>query len=81
MVPVALVDKIGYSLLVVLLPLYFLQGMAVVNNFLRRKAYPPLMKGLIYTLLLLLNPLQIVVTSVGVFDLWVDFRRPRQRNI
>lgn len=81
MVPVDVVAKVGYSLLVVLLPLYFFQGMAVVSSFMKRKAYPPLVKGLIYTLLLILNPLPIVVTSVGVFDLWVDFRRPRQKNI
>jgi uncharacterized protein YybS (DUF2232 family) len=71
----------GRSLLMVLLPLYFLQGMAVVNSFLQRKAYPPLVKGLIYLLLLVLNPLPIIVTSVGVFDLWIDFRRPRQKKI
>ena len=81
MVPVDVVANVGYSLLVVLLPLYFFQGMAVVNSFMKRKAYPPLVKGLIYALLLILNPLPIVVTSVGVFDLWVDFRRPRQKNI
>jgi len=81
MVPVDAVAKVGYSLLVVLLPLYFFQGMAVVSSFMKRKAYPPLVKGLIYTLLLILNPLPIVVTSVGVFDLWVDFRRPRQKKI
>jgi uncharacterized protein YybS (DUF2232 family) len=81
MVPVDVVANVGYSLLVVLLPLYFFQGMAVVNSFMKRKAYPPLVKGLIYTLLLILNPLPIVVTSVGVFDLWIDFRRPRQKNI
>jgi uncharacterized protein YybS (DUF2232 family) len=80
LVPVDIVARAGYSLLVILLPLYFLQGMAVVNSFLKRKPYPPLVKGLIYTLLLLLNPLPLVVTSVGVFDLWVDFRRPRQKK-
>lgn len=79
--PVDVIAQAGYSLLVVLLPLYFFQGMAVVNSFMKRKAYPPLVKGVIYTLLLILNPLPIVVTSVGVFDLWIDFRRPRQKNI
>ncbi|MBN1957726.1 MAG: DUF2232 domain-containing protein [Desulfuromonadales bacterium] len=80
-VPLDAVVLVGRSLLVVLLPLYFLQGMAVVNSFLQRKTYPPVIKGLIYFLLLALNPLPIVVTSVGVFDLWIDFRRPRQKKI
>lgn len=81
LVPISFIEQTGYNVLVVLLPLYFFQGMAVVNSFLKRKAYPPLVKGLIYTLLLILNPLPIVVTSVGVFDLWIDFRRPRDKQI
>jgi len=81
LVPVEAVSLIGRNLLVVLLPLYFFQGMAVVNSFLQKKPYPPLVKGLIYLLLLILNPLPIIITCAGVFDLWIDFRRPRQKKI
>lgn len=81
LLPVEAVSFVGRNLLVVLLPLYFLQGMAVVNSFLQKKPYPPLVKGLIYLLLLILNPLPIIITCVGVFDLWIDFRRPRQKKI
>ncbi|MEA3545654.1 MAG: DUF2232 domain-containing protein [Thermodesulfobacteriota bacterium] len=79
--PVTTVSLLGRNLLVVLLPLYFLQGMAVVNSFLQAKPYPPPVKGLIYLLLLILNPLPIIITCAGVFDLWIDFRRPRQKKI
>jgi len=81
LLPVEIVSLVGRNLLVVLLPLYFLQGMAVVNSFLQKKSYPPLVKGLIYLLLLILNPLPIIITCAGVFDLWIDFRRPRQKKI
>ena len=81
LLPVETVSLVGRNLLVVLLPLYFLQGMAVVNSFLQRKPYPPFVKGMIYLLLLILNPLPIIITCAGVFDLWVDFRRPRQKKI
>jgi len=81
LLPVEAVSFVGRNLLVVLLPLYFLQGMAVVNSFLQKKPYPPLVKGLIYLLLLILNPLPIIITCAGVFDLWIDFRRPRQKKI
>ncbi|MCK5826595.1 MAG: DUF2232 domain-containing protein [Desulfuromusa sp.] len=79
--PLDAVSLVGRNLLVVLLPLYFFQGMAVVNSFLQKKTYPSLVKGLIYLLLLILNPLPIIITCVGVFDLWIDFRRPRQKKI
>jgi uncharacterized protein YybS (DUF2232 family) len=81
LVPVDVVAVIGRNLLIILLPLYFLQGMAVVSSFLQKKPYPPLVKGLIYLLLLILNPLPIIITCAGVFDLWIDFRRPRQKSI
>ena len=81
LLPVETVSLVGRNLLVVLLPLYFLQGMAVVNSFLQKKPYPPVVKGLIYLLLVILNPLPIIITCAGVFDLWIDFRRPRQKNI
>ena len=81
LVPIDIVALVGQNLLIVLLPLYFLQGMAVVNNFMQKKPYPPLVKGLIYLLLLILNPLPIIITCAGVFDLWIDFRRPRQKSI
>lgn len=81
LLPIETVSFVGRNLLVVLLPLYFLQGMAVVNSFLQKKPYPPVVKGLIYLLLLIINPLPIIITCAGVFDLWIDFRRPRQKNI
>ncbi len=81
LVPADIVSLVGRNLLVVLLPLYFLQGMAIVSSFLQKKTYPPLVKGLIYALLLILNPLPIIITCAGVFDLWIDFRRPRQKKI
>lgn len=79
--PVPLFAWIGRNLLLVLLPLYFVQGMAVVSSFLQRRPYPPVIKGLIYTLLLVLNPLPMIVTSIGIFDLWIDFRKTRQEKL
>lgn len=72
---------VGRNLLAVLLPLYFVQGLAIVCCFLQRKNWPPALKGLIYLLVFLLNPLPLVVTGVGIFDLWIDFRRPRNKDL
>lgn len=78
--PVEPLALLGRNLLAVLLPLYFLQGLAVVNSYLLRRAYPPVFKGLIYAMLFVLNPLPMIITGVGVFDLWIDFRRPRNKD-
>lgn len=71
------VQDAAINLLIILLPLYFLQGLAVIEHFLVRKGLSPVLRGLSYLFLLLINPLPVIVTGVGVFDLWADFRKPR----
>lgn len=68
------------NLLVVLLPVYFLQGLAVIDCFFRRKALSPALRVLGYVMVTLVNPLPVLVTGIGVFDLWIDFRKPREQN-
>ena len=80
LVPQDLIQLVARNGLAVLLPLYFLQGLSVVNSFLQRKAYPPVLKGMIYLMVFIFNPLPLIVTGVGVFDLWIDFRRPRKKD-
>ena len=71
------VQVAAWNLLAVLLPLYFLQGMAVVSFFFQRKGFSPFMRAMSYMLLILINPFQLLVAGIGVFDLWIDFRKPR----
>ncbi len=79
---VAFVDGIpgvvALNLLVITLPIYFLQGLAVTDFFFRRKAFSPAFRVVGYLLLTLINPLPVVVTGIGVFDLWADFRKPKE---
>ena len=69
---------VAMNLLVILLPVYFLQGLAVIDCFLRRKSFTPLARGIGYVLVTLINPLPMLVMGIGVFDLWADFRKPRE---
>lgn len=72
---------LGQNLLLALLPLYFLQGMAVINSFLRQRPWPEGIKVLIYLALLVLSPLPLIVIGIGIFDLWIDFRKNRQEKL
>lgn len=71
-------QTVGINLVTVLLPVYFLNGLAIVTYYFQSKGYPPVTQGLGYVLLVLLNPLPLLVTGLGVFDLWFDFRKPRK---
>lgn len=70
-------QSVALNLLVMLLPLYFLQGLAVIESFFSRKHLAPLWRVVSYLVMLLVSPLPVVVTTIGVFDLWADFRKPR----
>jgi len=76
-----LAQRLALNVLTVLLPLYFLQGLAVISYYFQHKRISPVFKGLGYLLIVVLNPLPIIVTAVGVFDLWADFRKPRIKKI
>ncbi len=73
-------QMVSLNILVVLLPIYFLQGLAVVSYFFSRKGIPLVLRGFGYLLIAVLNPLPIIVTGIGVFDLWADFRKPRLKK-
>lgn len=68
---------LAMNVVTILLPVYFLQGLAIVDNFFRRRNFSPLLRTAGYLLVVLINPLPLLVACMGVFDLWVDFRKPR----
>jgi len=71
---------VAMNALVLLLPIYFLQGLAVISYYFAKKDIPSFLRGLGYLLIAVLNPLPIIVTGIGVFDMWADFRKPRQKK-
>jgi uncharacterized protein YybS (DUF2232 family) len=72
--------QLALNLLTILLPIYFLQGLAVVNHLFRRKGVTTGFRVVGYVLMTLFNPLPMIVTGIGIFDLWIDFRKPRIQN-
>ncbi|APG26513.1 hypothetical protein A7E78_00710 [Syntrophotalea acetylenivorans] len=71
-------ETAALNLLVVMLALYFLQGLAIVKYFFRTRRVSTPLRTLGYVLLATLNPLPVLVAGIGVFDLWIDFRKPRK---
>jgi uncharacterized protein YybS (DUF2232 family) len=65
----------GYNVLLVLAFFFALQGLAVVAYYARRLAAPPLLRGGLM-LLVLLNPwAPQILGLLGLFDIWIDFRK------
>ncbi len=72
-----LIFKVAVNLLAVTLPVYFLQGFAVVAHFFQQRGVAPALRVLGYMMMVIVNPLPAIITGIGIFDLWVDFRKPK----
>ena len=69
------IKEIGLNGLIVMVTLYFLQGLAIAAFWSRRLRLPPLV-GILGAVLLLLQPLLVfLLAGVGLFDTWFVFRR------
>lgn len=74
LVPVSEVRFVGLNLLLVLALLYFAQGLAVVATWFQRLGLPKALRIIGYPLMFL-NPVFFVIITLGLMDLWLDFRR------
>ena len=77
LVPVTGARFFGLNLLMVVAVLYFCQGVAVVATWFHRLGLPRLLRMIGYPLLFL-NPFFFVIITLGLMDLWLDFRRLHQ---
>ena len=65
----------GANLVLVMGMLYFFQGLAVVDFWLRAKNAPLLLRMALYLLVALEFFATALLAAVGLFDIWLNFRR------
>jgi len=68
---------IGLNVFLVLFTLYFLQGMAIMHHFLQAKNAPRPLWVIIYILIFAQPIFMGLIMGVGLFDIWLDFRKLR----
>lgn len=77
LVPVNGVRFFCLNLILVLALLYFCQGVAVIAAWFHRLQLPRFLRLIGYPLMFL-NPLIFLIITLGLMDLWLDFRRLHQ---
>jgi hypothetical protein len=80
LVPMTAVRYTSINLLLILAVLYFAQGLAVVANWFHRLGLPRPLRIVGYPLMFL-NPVFFGIITLGLIDLWLDFRhlhRPKE---
>jgi uncharacterized protein YybS (DUF2232 family) len=75
LVPLLPLKLIGANAVLVLMAVYFFQGIAIVSHFFHRKALPRPMRVFLYSLIAIQQILLLLVIILGFFDLWFNFRR------
>jgi uncharacterized protein YybS (DUF2232 family) len=78
--PMAPLRFFAQNCLLVVLFGYLLQGLVIIHFYLQKGKIPPLLRGVGYVLLLVQPLFLLIVVALGVFDLWVDFRRIRVKT-
>lgn len=68
-------QAVGLNVLIILLGLYFLQGLSIAAFLFQRFHLPRLLAAMSVMLLLFQPFLMLLVAGVGLFDVWFAFRR------
>jgi uncharacterized protein YybS (DUF2232 family) len=71
-------DRVFYAalnILILCLFVYLLQGLAIISFLFRKKNIPIILRTVFYVLLTFQPIFTLLVIAVGLFDLWLDFRK------
>ena len=72
------IGDVGLNLFIVMMVIYFVQGMSITIHFLKARKVP-IFLWLIFFILIFAQPMLIgLIAGIGVFDIWVDFRKIRK---
>ena len=66
---------LGLNVFLVASSLYLLQGLAIVSFFFQHKHIPFFFRWLSYFLIAIQQILMIAIALMGLFDIWIDFRK------
>jgi len=75
LIPDSVARFFGANALVVLMLVYFFQGIAVVAFYFEKKQVPQPFRWLIYAFIGIQQILLLVVVAIGFCDVWANFRR------
>ncbi|MDJ0785149.1 MAG: YybS family protein [Desulfosarcinaceae bacterium] len=66
---------IGVNGLLVLLTVYFIQGIAIVSFYFEKKKLPRTIRIVLYCMIALQQFFLLIVICIGLFDMWINFRK------
>jgi uncharacterized protein YybS (DUF2232 family) len=73
--PIPVIKVVGLNGLLILMTVYFFQGIAIVSYYFNKKRFPKILRVFLYTLMALQQLILLAVIGLGFFDLWINFRK------
>jgi uncharacterized protein YybS (DUF2232 family) len=81
LIPHKFLNTVSLNGLLIMLLIYFFQGMGIVAYFFRVYRISPVIRIVGYILITIQQFILILVVALGLFDLWFDFRRISQSRL
>jgi uncharacterized protein YybS (DUF2232 family) len=69
------------NLLLVFGACYFFQGLAIIAFYFNKNNVPRFVRGVVYLFIVFQQVFTLFVVGLGLFDMWVDFRRLRKQDL
>jgi uncharacterized protein YybS (DUF2232 family) len=69
---------VGLNGLIILLQIYFFQGIAIVSFYFEKKKMPGALRWVMFSFIALQIYVLVFVIGLGFFDMWLDFRKLKQ---
>lgn len=66
---------LGKNGLIVLMTVYFFQGIAIVSFFFEKRGFPRILKIFMYSIIAMQQLVLLLVIGLGFFDMWINFRK------
>lgn len=73
--PATGIRLIGVNGLLVLLTIYFIQGIAIVSFYFEKKKLPRAIRVVLYMMIAFQQLFLLVIICIGLFDMWINFRK------
>ncbi len=75
LLPVGVLKVVLINCLIIIMTVYFFQGIAVVSFYFQKKRVPFAIKSFFYVLVAIQPLFMLLVIGCGLFDTWMNFRR------
>lgn len=75
LLPDTRIRLLGVNGLLVLLTIYFIQGIAIVSFYFEKKKLPRAIRVGLYMMIAFQQLFLLVIICIGLFDMWINFRK------